>query len=535
MAPSRGKRAFAGFFRKKKREVEEEDFYWQKTCYPGPHMARVLLAWIGDVDLKGADSDGSGPIVQALAARDFDHVVLLNNYAEARIAPFERWLRKKTKATISVRQFVLSSPTHYGDIYNAVVVAVAWAREKHGAKAKLTFHVSPGTKAMAAIWIIVAKTRFEAELIESSKEAGVATVDVPFELAAEFIPAAVKQTSEDLARLAEGQRPKEPQFGDILHRSDVMEQLVHRARQAAPFSESMFIEGESGTGKQLLAEAIHQESPRKSKPFVEVNCGAIPKELFESQFFGHKKGAFTGATADHEGYFVQAHGGTLFLDEIGELAPEHQVKLLRALQEKKVRPVAGRADIAVDVRVIAATNRNLLEEVREGRFREDLYYRLAVLALKVPPLRERTGDVTFLLQKLFEKLNTELGARPGAIQKKLSVGARNLLLRHDWPGNVRELESTLRRAFIWSKGPVIDEKEAREALLTGPRDAGTDLLGRPLGEGFKLADLMGDLARHYLSRAMKEAQGSKTKAASLVGFANYQTLKNWLEKYAVEG
>ena len=190
---------------------------------------------------------------------------------------------------------------------------------RYGAKTKLTFHLSPGTPAMASIWIIAAKTRFEAELIESSKEKGVATVDVPFQLAAEFIPAAVQQTSEDLARLAEGQRPEEPKFGDILHRSEVMKRLVRRARQAAPFSEAIFIEGESGTGKQLLAEAIHQESPRKGKPFVEVNCGAIPEGLFESSFFGHTKGAFTGADRDQKGFFEQAHGGTLFLDEVGEL------------------------------------------------------------------------------------------------------------------------------------------------------------------------------------------------------------------------
>lgn len=497
-------------------------------------MSRVLLAWIGLADLKGAESDGSGPIAQALADLAFDHAVLLNDLPEDRVAPFETWLKKKTKASVAVRKYALSSPTHYGDIYNAVTAAVAWTLEKFGTKTRLTFHLSPGTPAMASIWIIVAKTRFEAELIESSKEKGVAAVDVPFALAAEFIPAAVQQASEDLARVAEVQRPEEPRFGDILHKSESMKRLVYRARQAAPFYESVFIEGESGTGKQLLAEAIHQESPRKGKSFVEVNCGAIPKELFESNFFGHTKGAFTGADRDQKGFFEQAHGGTLFLDEVGELPLEHQVKLLRALQQRKVRPVGAKADVAVDVRVIAATNRNLLEEVREGRFREDLYYRLAVLVLKVPALREREGDLGFLVDKLLMKLNTEFGSRPGAVHKKLSVGARNLLLRHGWPGNVRELESTLRRAFVWSKGATLDEGELRDALLSAPRAASADVLGRPLGEGFKLADVLRDVARHYLSRAMEEADGNLTKASSLVGLANYQTLKNWLGKYEVE-
>lgn len=485
-------------------------------------------------DLKGAESDGSGPISQAILARPFEHVVLLNNMPAERAADFQRWLANKTKATVTVRQFTLTSPTHHGDIYNAVVQAVAWTRDKHGAKTALTFHLSPGTPAMASIWIIVAKTRFEAELIESSKEQGVVSVNVPFELAAEFIPAALQQTSGDLAVLATGQRPEEPKFGDILHRSEVMKHLVRRARQAAPFSEAILIEGESGTGKQLLAEAVHGESPRKGKPFVEVNCGAVPRELFESSFFGHVKGAFTGADRSQEGFFEQAHGGTLFLDEVGELPLEHQVKLLRALQQKKVRPVGGKADVPVDVRVIAATNRDLLDAVREGRFREDLYYRLAVLVLKVPPLREREGDLGYLIDKLVEKLNIELGSRPGAMQKKLSAGARNVLLRHAWPGNVRELEATLRRAFIWSKGVTLETGDISDALLASPRAAQAEILGRPIGDGFELADVLGEVARHYLARALKESGGNLTRAASLVGLASYQTLKGWLEKYEVE-
>ncbi|WP_437802513.1 sigma-54 interaction domain-containing protein [Sorangium sp. So ce693] len=498
-------------------------------------MARVLLAWIGKTDIKAASGDasvGDGPLAQALVDRDFDHVVLLNNYRAEEAALVERWLKKKTKASLVVRQEKLSSPTHYADIYRAVTASVLWAVDEYGKKAKLTFHLSPGTPAMASIWIIVAKTRFEAELIESSKEAGVRTADVPFELAAEFIPEVIRRADEDLERLSGGLRPEEPKFGDILHRSDAMKRLVRRARQAAPYSAAILIEGESGTGKELLAAAIHKESPRKDMPLVTVNCGAIPKELVESQFFGHTKGAFTGA-ADHAGYFEQAEGGTLFLDEVGELPLDAQVKLLRALQEKMVRRIGGKTDVGVDVRVIAATNRNLLDEVRERRFREDLYFRLAVLVLKVPPLREREGDIGLLLQRLLDKLNADMAAQSG-VHKKLSAGARNILLQHHWPGNVRELEATLLRAFVWSKGPSIEESEAREALVGVPAaGSGPEVLGRPLGDGFRLADLLGDVARHYLARAMVEAQGNKTKAASLVGLSNYQTLKNWLEKYGV--
>lgn len=499
-------------------------------------MARVLLAWIGKTDILAAAGDasvGDGPIAQAVAASDFDRVVLLNNYDPDEVTHFERWLEKKTRASVVVRQEPLSSPTNHADIYRAVVASVTWALAEYGKRAKLTFHLSPGTPAMAAIWIIVAKTRFEADLIESSKEAGVRSVDVPFELAAEFIPDAIRRADQDLERLSDGLRPEEPKFGDILHRSDAMKRLVRRARQAAPYSAAILIEGESGTGKELLAAAIHQESSRHNKRLVTVNCGAIPRELVESQFFGHTKGSFSGAHADHAGFFEQAHKGTLFLDEIGELPLDAQVKLLRALQQKQVRRIGGKTKIPVDVRVIAATNRNLIDEVRTGRFREDLYFRLAVLVLKVPPLREREGDVGLLVQKFLDKLNHDMAAQSGGVHKKFSVSAKNLLQRHHWPGNVRELEATLLRAFVWSKGPTIEEADIREAIVNTPSDPKLDVLGRPLGDGFVLEDLLGDVARHYLARAMTEAQGNKTKAASLVGLSNYQTLKNWLTKYEV--
>ncbi|WP_437551519.1 sigma-54 dependent transcriptional regulator [Sorangium sp. So ce367] len=493
-------------------------------------MARVLLAWIGKTDIKAASGDatvGEGPIAHAVAERAFDHLVLLNNHPGEEVAPFTRWLRTKTKASIVLRQEALSTPARHADIYRAVMEAVAWSIEQYGKRAKRTFHLSPGTPAMAAIWILVAKTRFEAELIESSPQTGVQTADVPFELAAELIP-----FEEELARLSDGFRPDEPAFSDIVHRSEVMKRLLHRAQRAAGTMAPVLIQGESGTGKELLARAIHQASPRAEGPFVAVNCGALPRELVDSEFFGHTRGAFPGAVADHQGHLGRATGGTLFLDEVGELPPDAQVKLLRALQEKKIRPVGGRQEVPVDVRVIAATNRDLMREVGQGRFHEDLFYRLAILVLHTPPLREREGDVGLLIDQFLERLNNEAG--PGGTQKKLSPAARNHLLRHPWPGNVRELEGTLWRAFVWARGPVIDVVEVREALFVRedtPRDA---VLGQPLGEGFSLEETIAHVVRHYLERAMKEANQNKTRAAALIGFRSYQRLKQWLAKYGVE-
>ena len=209
------------------------------------------------------------------------------------------------------------------------------------------------------------------------------------------------------------------------------------------------------------------------------------------------------------------------------------MKLLRVMQEGEVVRVGATRAIGVDVRVIAATNRTLTQEITEGRFREDLYYRLAVAVLKLPPLRERTGDLGLLVDHLLDQINEESAHEPGYRNKRLSASARNVLLRHSWPGNVRELLNTLRRAAIWSDVETIDAEDIREALLPAPRDQRQEVLDRALGDGFSLPDLLANVARHYLARAMEEAAGNKSRAADLVGLASYQTLTNWLSKYGV--
>ena len=282
-----------------------------------------------------------------------------------------------------------------------------------------------------------------------------------------------------------------------------------------------------------MARAIHQASPRRDRPFIAVNCGAIPPELVEAELFGHERGAFTGADRKRSGHFAAANGGTLFLDEIGELPASAQVKLLRALQEGEVQPVGATSATRVDVRVVAATNRTLTEEVAGGRFREDLFYRLAVAVLKLPPLRERAGDVGLLADRVLETTNAESRGEPGYRHKKLSVEARNVLLRHSWPGNVRELSNTLMRAAIWSDGDAITAEDMRDALLPVAGGQGRAILDRPLGNGLNLDDVLAEVSRHYLSRAMQEAAGNKTRAAELVGLANYQTFKNRLLKYGM--
>jgi transcriptional regulator with PAS, ATPase and Fis domain len=385
---------------------------------------------------------------------------------------------------------------------------------------------------MAAVWMLLGKTIFPAELIESSREQGVKTAEIPFDISADFLPDLLREPDERLRAQSTAESPSAPEFTAIIHRSRVMARLIQRARRVAVRNVPVLIEGESGTGKELLAKAIHQSSPRKGKPFIPVNCGAISAGLIESELFGIEKGAATGVQA-HEGYFEAADGGTLFLDELGELPLSAQVKLLRVLQEHEVTRVGARKPKKIDVRIIAATNRSVIDEVSAGRFREDLFYRLAVAVLNLPPLRERAGDLGLLADELMGQVNREAESEPGYTNKKLSAGARNLVLAHNWPGNVRELFLTLKRAAIWSEGETISTEDLREALLAVPQAQRVRILDRPLGTGLELPALLGEVARHYLERALDEARGNKTKAAELVGLPSYQTLTNWLQRYGV--
>jgi transcriptional regulator with PAS, ATPase and Fis domain len=386
---------------------------------------------------------------------------------------------------------------------------------------------------MAAVWIILGKTRFPAELIESSKERGVRTASVPFDISADFIPDLLREQDERLRQAAAAEPPAAPEFASIVHQSKVMGRLIQRARRVAVRNVPALIEGESGTGKEMLARAIHNASPRRDQPFVAVNCGAIPRDLVTAELFGVEKGAYTGATQTRKGYFEAAHRGTLFLDELGELPLAAQVQLLRALQEGEISHVGATKPVKVDVRVVAATNRKLTEEIAAGRFREDLFT-VAVAVLNIPPLRDRTGDLTLLIEHALKQVNAESATEPGYKDKQLSAGAKNLLMFHQWPSNVRELFNTLRRAAIWSDSTTIAADDIRESLLPIAGPSAREILGRPPGGDFKLPDLLIEVGHHYLSRAQR-GHDNKTKAAELVGLPSYQTLTNWLTRYNVPG
>lgn len=490
-----------------------------------------------DLRAPGEESRiGLGPVCQAVVEAAYSKVFLLADNPESAsgsYSTYTEWLQNKTTSPIFIQSVNLSSPTNFGEIYESAVEIIKKAR-KDNPDAELTFHLSPGTPAMAAVWIILSKTRFPAELIESSHAHGVKTVSVPFDISAEFIPDLLQQSDRRLERLSAGPPPATPEFDDIIHRCNAMKRVLDKAMRVAPRSVPVLIEGESGTGKELLARAIHRTGFRKDQAFVPVNCGAIPSELMESALFGHEKGAFTGAVQRRKGYFETADGGTLFLDEIGELPLPAQVKLLRVLQENEIVRVGAVKPISVSVRIIAATNRNLVEAIRGNQFRSDLFYRLAVAILYLPPLKDRKGDLSVLIDHLLEQVNQESRDEPGYKHKKISVNAKNLLIQHSWPGNVRELLNTLQRAAIWSHGDVIDVDDIRDSLISMDTSDKERILHQPLGHGLNLPEIIKTVACHYLERAMVESNGNKTKAAELVGLPSYQTLTNWMKRYGLQ-
>jgi DNA-binding NtrC family response regulator len=312
-------------------------------------------------------------------------------------------------------------------------------------------------------------------------------------------------------------------FGSMIGSSASMRKVYQIVEQAAPTSASVLVWGESGTGKELLAKTIHQLSPRAQQPFVAINCAAIPETLLESEIFGHEKGAFTGATDRREGCFELADRGTLFLDEIAEMTPATQVKLLRVLQERKFRRLGGRGEETVDVRVIAATNVNPGEAVRNGKLREDLYYRLNVFAIELPPLRQRKEDLPLLVQSFLADFN----ARNNKQVSALDPAAMRILEQYNWPGNVRELRNVIERAVILSSGEFIDQKQL-PPLVTDSPDVVKPTLSLTPGTTVEEAET------RLILMTLEHTRDNKTRAAEILGIS-LKTLHNKLNKLRGRG
>jgi two-component system response regulator PilR (NtrC family) len=318
-------------------------------------------------------------------------------------------------------------------------------------------------------------------------------------------------------------------FEQIIGRSPAMQRVMELIHKVADSNSSVLIFGESGTGKELAARALHLHSRRRDKPFVTINCSALPESLLESELFGHMKGAFTGAVANKAGLFEVAHEGTIFLDEVGDMSPAIQVKLLRVLQEREFRRIGGTKDIRVDVRVIAATNKDLGKAVAEGVFREDLYYRLDVIPIHLPPLRERQEDIPVLVEHFLKKY----GRTAAVPVTGLAPGAVQVLSGYEWRGNVRELEHLIERAVTLSTGPLLTP-DLLNACLQRPEAETTHAVVEELPpEGVDLEALVGRLEQKLLLQALERSDGVKKRAAKLLGL-NFRSFRYRLEKYGIK-
>ncbi|MCP4606912.1 MAG: sigma-54-dependent Fis family transcriptional regulator [Proteobacteria bacterium] len=316
----------------------------------------------------------------------------------------------------------------------------------------------------------------------------------------------------------------EYRFADIVGRSQTMQDVITLCRKVADSTATVLISGDSGTGKEVVARALHFAGPRANKPFIAVNCGALPEQLMESELFGHIKGSFTGATEDKDGLFPAAKGGTVFLDEIGELPLPLQVKMLRVLQDRKVRPVGSSHEMSVDIRVMAATNQNLDEQIKNGNFRTDLYYRLNVIHIKLPPLCRRKEDIPVLVEHLLDRLSFEQDKPP----KRLTKDAMRVLLQYDYPGNVRELANILERSATLAISDKIDVRDLPDDLNYSLETNTAQLPVLP-EDGIDLDSSLRSFEQSLIDQALERTEGVRTQAAALLGIS-FRSLRYRLSK-----
>ncbi len=520
---------------------------------------RILASWVGHADLLGFAAEErhfkgtveattgksipddmivSGPVRAATEAFDFDEVFLIADTDIKLLHHYADWLGHN----VNINQVRVNDPTDYTRVYTLAEDMLRRACEQAEAPQELWLNLSSGTPAMAATLLLLGKTRYPSRFVQSYKGAAHEAV-IPFDLTLEYLPELLREPDTILQALAEKSPSDVEGFDDIIGNSSAIRVAVGRAKRAAIRDVSVLVLGESGVGKELFAHAIHAASPRRDGPFVPINCGAIPKDLQESELFGHTKGAFTGSVGDRLGAFHQADGGTLFLDEFGELDPRTQAALLRALQPgpkegpccRIFRRIGSEVDDKTDVRVIAATNQDPQEQIRDGRLREDLFYRIATITLRLPPLRSRRSDIPELTSVLLSRINTQFAlGEPGFVPKTLSGAAKALIAKHDWPGNVRELNNVLVQAAVMSNGSTIGKADIAAAMTEVPSIREERINDIPLGDGFNLMSYLNGVERKFLERAREESGGVKKRAAELLGLKGYQTLDAKLKRLGIK-
>jgi DNA-binding NtrC family response regulator len=472
-------------------------------------MKKVLLTFIGNNDCK-LSQGMEGSILSILKERAFDYLYIL--YNDVRYLPFAAEIREHCKKlyprlTIGYQEADAYNPIDYNIVYPAMVAAVK-AIEKEIGKSDLEYTISltSGTPTMHSCWILMVMGGIiKAKLLQSSREEGIQDVDFSLDDFPQLQSASkikIELTKKDRENKALRKQLGDS-FPELIGEHESILRLKRQIETLAKYDIPVFICGESGTGKEVVSRLLHYHSPRKEGPFIAVNCGSISANLFESEFFGHKKGSFTGAVSDHDGYFRQAHKGTLFMDEIGDLPAAMQVKLLRVLETGSIQPVGAKSK-EVDVRIIAASNKDLRTLIRDGLFREDLYYRIVQAQLELSPLRQRGSDILLLAKRFLQSYGLQ-----NKQEKQFSKAAEHKLLKYHFPGNVRQLQNIVKLAYINSASELI---EAEDILLPDATSSSCRIEIPPQG-----IDLDNEVLPAYYQAALKASGNNAAEAARLLG------------------
>lgn len=511
----------------------------------------TLVSWVGERDFLfasgGVDAPASCPfqnaITHLLEAGNLDRVVLLHDADRPergrRIADFKAWMTK-TWPTVQVESHEIDGAgveSSYAALHSRVAPIVDEVLDRPAA-APIAINGSSGRPIVHGVFMTIATARPRVQLLHCWRPGEVIELELPDSILVQFGRAARGRVIHRFTSDRTTADAAADEFKAIIGDSSNMKQTIALAhRFAIAGDQPVLLLGETGTGKELLAHAIHAASPRgetsdgRRRPLVSINCGALPESLIESELFGHVKGAFTGADRDKKGLFEQADGGTIFLDEIGDLPLSLQVRLLRVLNDGEVRPVGSSTARRVDVRVVAATHQDLRGMINDGSFRQDLWYRIAVCPLHIPPLRERGDDLVQIITYEWDRLIPSLGA--GIDAQTLSRGAMDALKAHTWPGNVRELKATLARIAITSTKERVPREHVELAIDPVHTSADDSILDRPLVLGrFSIEETIAEVARHYLRRAHTMTAGNKSEAARLLGLKGANSkFTEWAKRY----
>jgi len=496
----------------------------------------ILLSWLGTKDIDNMLDGEKNASISTLATNSqtpFDKIVILSNHQQKYWKKFEDFVKKRMATIgkpyhdIQVHKANIASPIDYESIHQ---VTALWINKLSKEADSLSINLTSGTPAMTTLSVLIGKGKANVQFLQATPKNELLHVDIPIDFGQEY----VKSATKNIANTATSEPKIEQAFSALTAKSVQMQKVVNKAKKIAASEVPALIFGETGTGKELMANAIHKGSLRANKPLRIVNCGALAENLVDSTLFGHTKGAFTGAEKEHAGLFEQANGGTLFLDEVGELKPDIQVKLLRALQQGEITRLGDNKIIQVDVRIIAATHQNLTQLIELGLFREDLFYRLAVGIIEMPPLRERLDDLPDIVDQLAQQINQSGAKHPEYKGKIISKSGINFILSQPWKGNIRELWSTLNRAFLWSETQQVDENDLMAAMINRPASSQCDEVSLTYSDKVDIVQLTEKYQKKYVEAALKASGNVKKHATEMLGLKDHQTLTNWMKRLGID-